>query len=183
VVKQFRARNPNQHLMLTEMTNLCMERQKPYSRVAEINMDEGEEDRGRQKKKAGAKRVSWARSLLRVRSISPRVVVPGGAGGRFLPGSGFRFPDSPIVFHRSPSPPAPVTARVSQESAPFDWRIDSGRESREDGDLKMKEDECPDTRTMSNHHSDCGTWRSIPITRLDLSLDLQNIVGEEPRRS
>merc|ERR1711890_129952 len=161
-VKQFRAKNPTQHLILTSMaTSMLAERQKkPYRRNSDgglgiISEEVEEEGRGRAKRRGAGKRVTWSSSLLQFRSISPRVSRPS---------SGIRYPSSPYVFHRSPSPPAPVTARVTQEPTAFDWRPKTGG-----------------TESWSSSPSQAsgpGSWRSIPISRLDLRLDLPCVLGE-----
>jgi len=171
-VKQFRARNPTQHLILTSMaTSMLAERQKkPYRRLSDVGVTSEEvedEGRGRQKRRGAGKRVTWSSSLLQVRSISPRVSRPS---------SGIRYPSSPYVFHRSPSPPAPVTARIGQESTAFDWRMEADRKMEEDGD---SEEDKSLPGGAESWNSGPSSWRTIPISRLDLRLDLSCVLGDQ----
>jgi len=181
-VKQFRAKNPTQHLILTSMaTSMLAERQKkPYRRNSDgglgMTSEEVEEEgRGRQKRRGAGKRVTWSSSLLHFRSISPRVSRPS---------SGIRYPSSPYVFHRSPSPPAPVTARVTQEPTPFDWRPKTGTEMETEDrtteeDTSMSSGGGESWSNSSSQPSGPGSWRSIPISRLDLRLDLSCVLGDK----
>ena len=79
-VRQFRARNPNQHQLLT---GLVVERQltllercaKPYMmRGASPGLDQVDgEERGRAKRRTrGGKTVTWSKTLLQVSSINSR---------------------------------------------------------------------------------------------------------------
>jgi len=184
-VKQFRAKNPTQHLILTSMaTSMLAERQKkPYRRNSDgglgITSEEVEEEgRGRAKRRGAGKRVTWSSSLLQFRSISPRVSRPS---------SGIRYPSSPYVFHRSPSPPAPVTARVTQEPTAFDWRPKTGGTEMEE-ERNTEEDSVMSGGTESwssspSQASGPGSWRSIPISRLDLRLDLPCVLGGDQATS
>jgi len=178
-VKQFRAKNPTQHLILHSMaTSMLAERQKkPYRRNSDgglgITSEEVEEEgRGRAKRRGAGKRVTWSSSLLQFRSISPRVSRPS---------SGIRYPSSPYVFHRSPSPPAPVTARVTQEPTAFDWRPKTGTEVEEERNTEEDTAMAGGTEawSSSSQPSGPGSWRSIPISRLDLRLDLSCVLGDQ----
>ena len=76
-VRQFRARNPNQHQLLT---GLVVDRQmsllergaKPYMRGASpvlVEDGEGSEERGRARRRTrGGKTVTWSKTLLQVSS-------------------------------------------------------------------------------------------------------------------
>merc|ERR1712107_318402 len=163
-VRQFRARNPNQHQLLT---GLVVERQLTLL------------ERGR------AKRRTAASPRPAPRSPSPWTSSPRLDASTWSSSS----PPSPM---RSPSPPA--TARLSSSGAtppPFSWQplnVDQQvlpQQLLQPRNLNLN----LDTRHLQTNQGsdDIGQenelvggqgenqWRSIPITRLDLNVDLTSI--------
>jgi len=208
-VRQFRARNPNQHQLLT---GLVVDRQmsllergaKPYMRGASpgIVEDREGEERGRARRRTrGGKTVTWSKTLLQVRSISPRPPRQA-ASPRPAPRSPSPWTSSPRLDAspawstsppspmRSPSPPA--TAMLSSSGTvppPFRWQPLSAVEQQVHHqqllqpkslnlniDVQQSPDEVgrgQDGEGVGGHmEGEAGRWRTIPITRLDLSLDL-----------
>ena len=172
--RQFRAKNPGQHLVLTSM--VAEKRggsgeRKPFQRLYEINAAlEAEESRSRQRRK-GEKTVTWSRKLLQVRSISPRI-----PRQRSMPRISFRS--------RSPSPPpqssSPTllllpasscsTPRLLAMPRPYNW----GSEHHQDRTQEMEEKQQPEPAETSpipeatpSTENSIGGWRSIPIIRVN----------------
>jgi len=215
-VRQFRARNPNQHQLLT---GLVVDRQmsllergaKPYMRGASPGIvEDGEgEERGRARRRTrGGKTVTWSKTLLQVRSISPRPPRQA-ASPRPAPRSPSPWMSSPRLDSspawsssppspmRSPSPPA--TAMLSSSGTvppPFHWQPLNAVEHQvhhqqllQPKNLNLNIDlaniqvaQSPDEVGRGQDGEGVGRgeieseggqgWRTIPITRLDLSLDL-----------
>lgn len=209
-VRQFRARNPNQHQLLT---GLVVDRQmsllergaKPYMRGASpVIVEDGEgEERGRARRRTrGGKTVTWSKTLLQVRSISPRPPRQA-ASPRPAPRSPSPWTSSPRLDAspawsssppspmRSPSPPA--TAMLSSSGTvppPFRWQPLNvehqvhHQQLLQPKSLNLNIDvqhiqvaQSPDEvgrgqESEGGGESQAGQWRTIPITRLDLSLDL-----------
>merc|ERR1712156_95570 len=135
------------------------------------------EERGRAKRRTrGGKTVTWSKTLLQVRSISPRPP---------------RQAASPRPAPRSPSPSPPATARLTSSGTappPFSWQplnVDQQvlpQQLLQPRNLNLN----IDTRHLqANQGSDEfgqegelvggqgeSQWRTIPITRLDLNVDL-----------
>jgi len=208
-VRQFRARNPNQHQLLT---GLVVERQltllergaKPYMmRGASPGLDQVDgEERGRAKRRTrGGKTVTWSKTLLQVRSISPRPPRQA-ASPRPAPRSSSPWTSSPRLDAspawssssppspmRSPSPPATAGLTSSGTAPPpFSWQplnVDQQvlpQQLLQPRNLNLN----LDTRHLqaAQGSDEVGQegelvggqgesqWRTIPITRLDLNVDL-----------
>merc|ERR1712213_6109 len=146
-VRQFRARNPNQHQLLT---GLVVERQLTLlERGAKPYMMTGRRTRG-------GKTVTWSKTLLQVRSISPR----------------------PPRQAASPRPAPPPFSwqplNVDQQVLPqqllqprnLNLNIDTRHlQANQGSDEIGQENELVGGQGESQ-------WRTIPITRLDLNVDL-----------
>merc|ERR1719220_176672 len=168
-----------------------------------LDQMEGEE-RGRAKRRTrGGKTVTWSKTLLQVRSISPRpprqAASPRPAPRSPSPWiSSSRLDASPVWSSsppsplRSPSPPA--TAMLSSSGTappPFCWQpLNVEHQVHHQQLLQPKSlnlnidvqqvGQSPDEVGRGQEsrggggqmESQAGQWRTIPITRLDLSLDL-----------
>merc|ERR1712114_15092 len=136
----------------------------------------------------GGKTVTWSKTLLQVRSIRPRPAPrspsPWTSSPRLdaSPASWSSSPPSPM---RSPSPPA--TAMLSSSGTappPFRWLQPLNVEHQvhhqqllhsKNLNLNLdvqRSDEVGRSQESEGGEGEAGQWRTIPITRLDLSLDL-----------
>jgi len=215
-VRQFRARNPNQHQLLT---GLVVDRQmsllergaKPYMRgLSPVMGEDGDgEERGRARRRTrGGKTVTWSKTLLQVRSISPRPPrqaasprpaprspSPWTSSPQLDPSSSAAcWSSSPPSPMRSPSSPATAMLTSSGTAPPaFRWQVPLNVEAQHQQLLQPKSlnlnsdvqqvaqisDEVGRGQEgegggggLGQSESQLGQWRTIPITRLDLSLDL-----------
>jgi len=218
-VRQFRARNPNQHQLLT---GLVVDRQmsllergaKPYMRgISPVLVEDVDgEERGRARRRTrGGKTVTWSKTLLQVRSISPRPPrqaasprpaprspSPWTSSPQLDPSSPACWSSSPPSPMRLPSPPATAMLTSSGSAPPgaFRWQVPLNNvEGHHQQLLQPKSlnlnidvqqvaqisDEVGGRGQESEKggggqgESELGQWRTIPITRLDLSLDLTGI--------
>jgi len=184
---------------------------KPYMRgLSPVIVEDGDgEERGRARRRTrGGKTVTWSKTLLQVRSISPRPPrqaasprpaprSPSPSSFQLDPSSSACWSSSPPSPMRSPSPPATAMLTSSGSAPPpFRWQVplnnmEAHQVHQHQQLLQPKSlnlnidvqqvaqisDEVggqvqESERGGGQSKSELGQWRSIPITRLDLSLDL-----------
>merc|ERR1712180_275019 len=162
-VKKFRAQHPGQHIMLTKMTTLAVqerqgrlqERVRPYQvKMAQEMAARDQEDVSscRRKTSKSKKSVTWSRSLLQIRSISPRV------------------PQTPAVPSTSNSPPP--TAIILHNPMPFRWQAPQPQKERGEMEPRMEVKQEESISQESIEQGGRGAWRSLPLSRLRLDLSM-----------